>query len=602
MFKHLKAVGLVVVLVCCVAWPGGAHAAEVEPAWQLTLAGNDQVLWIVSGERDLEQKQFLQYLRYRPALTERILVPEDVSAQLGEIRRAAVVGARLHLFFRGDDRGGAHYSYGWSGWQRELRLPGGVIPEAVAGDMSSRGRRLWAIVSAKTADVVEARWQRTVRERLAARQRRVATAPVETRPAPVLPDVAAARTPGTYYLVQYDGSDWRPGFALTSEYVAGEQTWLAIAADRCHLLWQQSLNDTRIQHARREGEGWTVEPPLDLGARPQGATARLATEGDDVLLLFAMLGGDGGDPNLLRCRAWKWLAGEEDASDRGWSALPVLKSADGQEVRVPAGAVIASFEDAAGERERRQAWAILSRSDAGVEVGMWSLSGGEPIRPPMAVAMDGSEGGSQEQQNVREMVGLVIVFVLLMLVFWRRQDSLAQPISLPPGYAVAPLSKRVVAFLIDLLPAIGLVWWIWHDDIRAYSDEINEWWALGIQRPPEMPVKLLWIGFYFRLIYAGYCMLFEMINFSTPGKRLMGCEVFSESLTQPNAVQVIIRNLSRILELETYLLVAWPFLLVVFFTRNRQRFGDLIAKTLIVERQEVLSDTPSGLDDSGSED
>jgi len=597
MYKRLKYVGIVYVLGCCSTWVGTARAEEVQPAWQLTLVGNDQALWIVSGVRDAEQDRFLQYLQYRPASVQRLIAPMDVGPQMGWIRRAAVVGGRLHIFFRGGGWGGTHYSYSRSCSQRELQLPEGAIPEAVAGQMSSRGPTLWAVVSAKTADAVERQWQRTVQERLVVRQRRTETAPAETAPATIWPEVPATRPPGSYHLVQYDGSDWKPGFALTTEYVAGVQTWLAVTEDRSHLLWQPTTNDTRIQHAWWDGKRWKMEPPLEVTARLHSGCIRFASEGEEVVLLFAMLSQDGGDPNLLRCQTWKWLAGENDTVQGEWSALPALKSSDGQELRVSAGSVIASFEDAAEERERGQAWAILSRSDESVEVGVWSLSRGEPIQAPMAVLMDEGEEGSRQRQSVREIVGLMIVFVLLMLVFWRRQESLSQPIALPPGYMVANLGKRIVAAAIDLAPAAGLAWWIWNVEITAYVREISDLFKLGVPRSPNVPFEFLWIWFYFRLIYTGYCMLFEMINFSTPGKRMMGCELLSESLMKPNPVQVIIRNLSRILELETYLLVAWPFLLVVFFTRNRQRFGDLLAKTVVVERQQILSDTPSGLDD-----
>jgi uncharacterized RDD family membrane protein YckC len=38
------------------------------------------------------------------------------------------------------------------------------------------------------------------------------------------------------------------------------------------------------------------------------------------------------------------------------------------------------------------------------------------------------------------------------------------------------------------------------------------------------------------------------------------------------------------IELEPFLQI-WPFLLIVFFTHNRQRLGDLLAHTVVVEPQ-----------------
>ncbi|MGB9626764.1 MAG: hypothetical protein ACPMAQ_18070, partial [Phycisphaerae bacterium] len=48
------------------------------------------------------------------------------------------------------------------------------------------------------------------------------------------------------------------------------------------------------------------------------------------------------------------------------------------------------------------------------------------------------------------------------------------------------------------------------------------------------------------------------------------------------------RNAARILELETYLPI-WPLAMIVFFTRNRQRLGDLFARTVVVERARPVS-------------
>jgi uncharacterized RDD family membrane protein YckC len=451
---------------------------------------------------------------------------------------------------------------------------------------------VWAVVSAKTADAVERDWRRTVQRRLVSQRKRTDTAPVATAAA----EVGALRSPGTYHLVQYDGSNWKPGLAITTDYVAGERTWLAMGPDRGHLLWQPKAEDVRIEHALWDGERWELQSPLELDAPPQVGVARLVSVGDEAQLLFAVLTEVEGEPEAWHFRAWKWLAGERDSFERGWSSLPGLKSAEGKEPRLPAGAAVASFLDGAGEGDPVQAWAILSGSGESVQLRMWSLSRGELIRAPTDVFIGEEDGGSRQQQSVRDMVGLLTVFLLFMLVFWRRQESLARPIALPPGYVVANLGKRAVAAMVDLSPAMGVVWWIWHAEITAYINEIQDSVALGVQPRVTAPVQVLLIWVYFCLMYTGYCLVFESISQSTPGKRLMGCEVLSESMEKPNRVQIVVRNVMRLVELEKHLLI-WPFLLMVFFTRNRQRFGDLVARTVVVERCEILSDMPSGLEE-----
>jgi uncharacterized RDD family membrane protein YckC len=69
----------------------------------------------------------------------------------------------------------------------------------------------------------------------------------------------------------------------------------------------------------------------------------------------------------------------------------------------------------------------------------------------------------------------------------------------------------------------------------------------------------------------------------------MGCVVWSESLARPTPLQIVIRNLMRLVEFEPLLLI-WPFMLVIFFTRDRQRIGDLVARTIVVERNTNIID------------
>ena len=85
-----------------------------------------------------------------------------------------------------------------------------------------------------------------------------------------------------------------------------------------------------------------------------------------------------------------------------------------------------------------------------------------------------------------------------------------------------------------------------------------------------------------------YFVVAERYYQTTPGKRLLGCEVRLENFEKPNIVQIVIRNITKFVELMPYLQI-WPFLLVVFFTRNHQRVGDLLAHTLVVEHHQVVS-------------
>jgi len=98
------------------------------------------------------------------------------------------------------------------------------------------------------------------------------------------------------------------------------------------------------------------------------------------------------------------------------------------------------------------------------------------------------------------------------------------------------------------------------------------------------PDTLVWAWVWFRVIYVGYCIACELAIQGTPGKKLLKCRVLGEDLANPNGVQVVIRNITKLIELEPALQI-WPFMLVIFFTRNRQRLGDLLARTIVVDQQ-----------------
>jgi uncharacterized RDD family membrane protein YckC len=93
-------------------------------------------------------------------------------------------------------------------------------------------------------------------------------------------------------------------------------------------------------------------------------------------------------------------------------------------------------------------------------------------------------------------------------------------------------------------------------------------------------------------------MIWELATGATPGKMLFGCRVLGINGAPPLTRQIVVRNAARVLEL-----LAWPLLLLTLMsmgvlTRNRQRIGDLLADTMVVEPGE----RPKGAEEEGSGD
>jgi uncharacterized RDD family membrane protein YckC len=91
---------------------------------------------------------------------------------------------------------------------------------------------------------------------------------------------------------------------------------------------------------------------------------------------------------------------------------------------------------------------------------------------------------------------------------------------------------------------------------------------------------------------AAYCALTEVVFGASPGKLLLRCRVVSEDGRRAAVGQVILRNLLRILELEINPPLL-PLLLLAILTRNRQRLGDIVARTLVVQQRAVGQARPA---------
>jgi uncharacterized RDD family membrane protein YckC len=149
---------------------------------------------------------------------------------------------------------------------------------------------------------------------------------------------------------------------------------------------------------------------------------------------------------------------------------------------------------------------------------------------------------------------------------------------------LADVPRRLFAAVIDLIPPGLLVLMIWYGDIVACWRD--GWAALSAGLQPVFPMRVVIAWVAFRGILFAYCVICELASCTTPGKRLMGFSVLSESGTRPGRGQVVIRNLVRLVELEPALMI-WPFVMVILFTRNRQRLGDLLARTVVVGRYDL---------------
>jgi len=388
-----------------------------------------------------------------------------------------------------------------------------------------------------------------------------------------------------YGLVEYDGVFWNPGFPAPADCAGAERMWLATAGGRFYLFWRTDPADARVFFARYEKGAWLDGPSLALEKPSAEGFAAVI----NARLVFASLSRVESDSPTFAVDLWTWQPGNAAAPRGAWSRLPALLASAGKGLELPPGAALAAFADKL---------AVLQAGDTPASFALFSpMTGGAPARPFEEVPIAFANRISKTRRNLRDLAATLVVAALLLLVFWRRQESIATPIPLPAGVGIAGFAKRGTAAIIDMLPGAVISVWIWHQPIRAFIAEVHAAGAAGQSDNTEVPLAVVYAWICYAVIYVVWCIVFEMAWLTTPGKRLLGCEVRHENVGRPNAVQIIIRNLTKLIELMPYLQI-WPFMLVVFFTRNHQRVGDLLAHTIVVEQQQVVADGGDGYDGS----
>lgn len=196
---------------------------------------------------------------------------------------------------------------------------------------------------------------------------------------------------------------------------------------------------------------------------------------------------------------------------------------------------------------------------------------GREVEPAQKLALSPPKLGVDVIGVSIQMV-MLSVALLLMFAVWKRDDGRTQ-ITLPKDMVEADLFKRVSAAMIDMLPALLLVWLF----LRTPPSELIRFW-------PGRPIslELQFPGFVFIVLYVLHTFFSELFTATTMGKRAMGLRVCSIDGTPPHLWQVLTRCL-----LKGFEMIAWPMLILPLFRPFGQRLGDSVARTVVImPRQE----------------
>lgn len=499
------------------------------PGWTVHIAADERTLWVAAtdGQRSLV---------YSRGANEAFQALDPLNAPIATL---AASDGRLYAFM--DD--GAFYSLGHAGWARELDLPRREKPPELAGDETS--------VYALAASPPPGQMQRVV-----GTGRTATTEPFDAGEAPLS-------------LVRYDSQGWVALAPCPRRlFASGEQgPQLAILYGMPSLLWhsRETQHLEYLQLAPDTGD-WQPGP-----ATPRVATAGqfwVATISRVPTLLVASAAGDGAS-----LTAWRLLGGPEGAGNE-WRPATLNLSA-------LAGGVQPERYDVALGFNQHAVLLMVDRSDTPyLQFGRLDARPTE-VTTPVAAVLSGQRGAGQ---NVPWLQGTTLVALvgLLLALFVFRRGAMVAVLTLPADCALALAVQRLVGLAIDLVPFAAAAAVALNVDWQSALRELGGWASGGGASAGKLPTAdtLLWWGTSCAT-YAVYGLVMELLTRRTVGKVLVGTRVRSETGSATRPWQIVVRNLLRCVELMPPF---WVLGFVVVLSRNRQRVGDIFARTIVVRR------------------
>jgi uncharacterized RDD family membrane protein YckC len=191
----------------------------------------------------------------------------------------------------------------------------------------------------------------------------------------------------------------------------------------------------------------------------------------------------------------------------------------------------------------------------------------------LAVAQHRQDG----QQLMNWFTGAILVVIFIPLILFRPKAP-PQLFSLPQGVLPGNLVKRALAAAIDFGP-FAVASYI------VFSVRIEDF-ALLWQPDGNPPLNVVYAYIAMFSTYISYCAIMEASCGATLGKLIFGLKVVCDMGVKITIREAIIRNAIKAIELPPPFM---PLLLVMFLNHNRRRFGDLVARTAVVEAKSLPS-------------
>lgn len=544
-----------------------AVAAAALAASDAQLAGNDRALWLVDGRRWSDPQEAL---RVRPAgQAWKQLRQPFASAPTASV----ALGRRLHVLLTD----GGHVAYELSGAVSSRRRPqlagwaAGKAPLAACDATALGDDRLPAIVAivdrpleAKPGSLSEPSTQ-------------PATQPA-SQPA-TQPSTRGARSGALARLgvFRYRDGSWTHLSDLPGSWLRdGRLTHCACAEGRLIVVVADARARQRVL-LRFDGENWSRQA-LDL---PAGSEVAGLHALDGVVAAVLAMRTEPADAN----------ASADSPSPPVWALELALVDSEGLSTPQPLRRAGEAFT-VAGQGPPKTARLSDQLALAWREGDGWR----NVLFGPDAQVTDG--GRIEAEPAVTGGGGrLLMYFVIALLaasflpsLFMRPRSATLQPFSLPEGVRPASVFKRAAAFAIDMaLPLLlGVVLFLPEEGLEAASRQYQRLLEDPSAAEGKLPVWMAAMNIASMTIFLLYATATELRFGATLGKLALGMRVVGEGARRPGPREILLRNLWKLLEL---LVIVPPFVpilpLAMLLNRNRQRIGDWLARTTIVDGESL---------------
>lgn len=225
-------------------------------------------------------------------------------------------------------------------------------------------------------------------------------------------------------------------------------------------------------------------------------------------------------------------------------------------------------------------------------VSTWSAKDGSSVESPSIVAPLSPSHLPSVGPSTEHLLQYAVVLALITAYYLWRQGKIAVFVPIAEDQQYARLSNRALALMLDLIISaplwVSLLYWIGTQgkDTPTIGDQL-------LLRPEAHQLIWFWGYAIIGCVFAVYATLFEYLMGATPGKLIVGCRVVVAEGRRCDLKAALLRNLVRPVEFHLP-----AILLMVFLTPSRQRLGDVLATTVVVEPRHESVDIDTDVDDT----